>query len=92
MTGHLGDKAMAVNLKDKLEKWKTKLLDMSKRNPLLNFRFRKGANLKIIEPSFLDLWESFVQKEQKITFPLVTEEAAGLVGEKAVAKTNSSDR
>lgn len=80
---------MAVNLKDKLEKWKTKLLDMSKRNPLLNFRFRKGANLKIIEPSFLELWESFVQKEQKITFPLVTEEAAGLVREKTAAKTKA---
>ncbi len=82
---------MAVNLKDKLEKWKTKLLDLSKRNPLLNFRFRKGANLKIIEPSFLALWESFVQKEQKITFPLVTEEAAGVTAtaSKTTTKTKA---
>lgn len=82
---------MAVNLKDKLEKWKTKLLDLSKRNPLLNFRFRKGTNLKIIEPSLLELWDSFVQKEQKITFPLVTEEAAGVTAaaEKPTAKTKA---
>ena len=82
---------MAVNLKDKLEKWKTKLLDLSKRNPLLNFRFRKGTNLKIIDPPLLELWDSFVQKEQKITFPLVTEEAAGVTAaaEKPTAKTKA---
>lgn len=74
---------MAVNLKEKLERWKTNLLDMSKRNPLLNFRFRKGANLKIVEPSFLELWDSFVQKEQKLTFPLVNEKAEADVAETA---------
>jgi very-short-patch-repair endonuclease len=82
---------MAVNLKEKLEKWKTKLLDLSKRNPLLNFRFRKGTNLKIVEPPLFELWESFVQKEQKITFPLVTEEAAGVTAsaEKPATRTKA---
>ncbi|MBS7327923.1 MAG: DUF4011 domain-containing protein [Oxalobacter sp.] len=89
MTVIWGNKTMAVNLKDKLEKWKSKLLDLSKRNPLLNFRFRKGSNLKIVEPSFLELWENFVQKEQKITFPLVTEEAAGVTAAKTTAKTKA---
>lgn len=43
-----------------IEEWKKKLLDLSKRNNLLNFRTTKRGTLKIVHPGFSDLYDSIV--------------------------------
>ena len=53
----------------KLEAWKNKLLDLGKRNRLLNYRDTKRSNLRIKKPTLLDLWDSFVENERPLEFP-----------------------
>ena len=52
-----------VNMDIKLETWKNKLLDMGKRNRLLNYRDTRRSNLRIKFPGIYDLWDSFVVNE-----------------------------
>ena len=58
---------------NKLDTWKNKLLDMGKRNRLLNYRDTRRSNLRIIVPGIYDLWDSFVVNEQPLKFPRVDE-------------------
>ena len=62
-----------VNIDLKLDTWKNKLLDMGKRNRLLNYRDTRRSNLRIIVPGIYDLWDSFVVNEQPLKFPRVDE-------------------
>lgn len=59
-----------INLDAKLETWKNKLLDLGKRNSLLNYRDTRRSNLRIKKPEIFDLWDSFVLKEEPLIFPL----------------------
>lgn len=59
-----------INLDTKLETWKNKLLDLGKRNSLLNYRDTRRSNLRIKMPEIYDLWDSFVLKEEPLIFPL----------------------
>ena len=63
-----------VNIDLKLDTWKNKLLDMGKRNRLLNYRDTRRSNLRIIVPGIYDLWNSFVTNEQPLKFPRVDED------------------
>ena len=63
-----------VNIDLKLDTWKNKLLDMGKRNRLLNYRDTRRSNLRIIAPGIYDLWDSFVVNEQTLKFPRVDED------------------
>ena len=63
-----------VNMDTKLDTWKNKLLDMGKRNRLLNYRDTRRSNLRIKLPGIYDLWESFVVNEHPLEFPFVDEE------------------
>jgi hypothetical protein len=63
-----------ANIDIKLEAWKSKLLDLSKRNRLLNYRDSKRSNLRILKPAIFDLWEDFVVNENSIEFPYFDEE------------------
>ena len=63
-----------VNMDIKLETWKNKLLDMGKRNRLLNYRDTRRSNLRIKFPGIYDLWDSFVVNEHALEFPFVDEE------------------
>ena len=58
-----------INLDTKLETWKNKLLDLGKRNSLLNYRDTRRSNLRIKIPQVFDLWDSFVLKEESLVFP-----------------------
>ena len=53
----------------KIEIWKNKLLDLSKRNRLLNYRETKRSSLKILSPECFELYRSFVQDDQPLIFP-----------------------
>lgn len=63
-----------VDLNIKLDTWKNRLLDMGKRNQLLNYRDTRRSNLRIRVPGIFDLWENFVVKEQPLAFPFAEKE------------------
>ncbi|MFC1649328.1 DUF4011 domain-containing protein [Patescibacteria group bacterium] len=49
----------------KLAYWKTKLIDLSKRNNLISYKFSKSKSIKIVQPSFKKVIEE-LQSENKI--------------------------
>lgn len=53
----------------KYENWKNKLLDLGKRNKLLNYKETKSSTLKITYPNYSDLYETFVKNENELVFP-----------------------
>lgn len=63
-----------VSMDTKLDTWKNKLLDMGKRNRLLNYRDTRRSNLRIKVPGIYDLWDSFVVNEHPLEFPFIDEE------------------
>jgi very-short-patch-repair endonuclease len=52
-----------------IETWKNRLLDLGKRNRLINYRETKRSNIKIIAPSIDELYEKLVVKEDSLNFP-----------------------
>ena len=47
-------------IEKKIDYWKKKLIDLSKRNNLVRYRFTKSKSLKIISPSFSKVIEDLV--------------------------------
>lgn len=66
-----------MDMNAKLDMWKNRLLDLGKRNQLLNFRETKASSLKIIKPDIYSLWESFVVNEKPLEFPFYDDSADG---------------
>lgn len=64
-----------VDIESRLDNWKKKLLDMSKRNPLLNYRDTRRSNLRIQKPGIYELWDSFVINDIPLEFPFEEDEA-----------------
>ena len=64
----------AINMDTKIEVWKTKLLDLGKRNRLLNYRETKRSSLSIQFPLCSDLYNSFVLNEKPLIFPYIRDE------------------
>ena len=83
---------MIVNIEQKIEKWKNKLLDLGKRNRLLNYRETKRSNLQILSPDCISLWNSFVKNEKPLEFPamnaacdlLISQEKAKIIDGKII--------
>ena len=57
-----------MELDDKIDIWKKKLLDMGKRNRLLNFKDTKSSTITIVSPASAALWDVFVQQEKSLSF------------------------
>lgn len=53
----------------KIDQWKKRLLDLGKRNRLINFKETKRSNVTIISPSYEILYKKFVHDENKFCFP-----------------------
>lgn len=68
-----------ANIDIKLEAWKNKLLDLGKRNRLINYKDTKRSNLRIKTPEIFDLWDSFVVNENPLEFPCADEEQISYV-------------
>lgn len=64
---------MAVGIDQKVEIWKNKLLDLGKRNRLINYRETKRSTLSIKTPEIFNLWESLVEKGDPLEFPYYRE-------------------
>ncbi|OEH86837.1 hypothetical protein BHU72_00800 [Desulfuribacillus stibiiarsenatis] len=58
-----------ANIDFKLDIWKKKLLDLGKRNRLINFRESKRSSLNITSPELEDLFQRLVGDEDTLTFP-----------------------
>ena len=62
-----------ANIDTKYEVWKNKLLDLGKRNRLLNYRDTARSNVKIEYPDCSTLWDMFVKDETPLVFPFTKE-------------------
>lgn len=78
-----------ATIDQKLEAWKNKLLDLGKRNRLLNYRDTKRSNLRIIKPTIFELWESFVVHEKPLEFPYYDDEQMSLFEDETEGCTNA---
>lgn len=58
-----------ANIDTKYEVWKNKLLDLGRRNRLLNYKETVRSTVKIEYPDCRALWELFVKKEMPLVFP-----------------------
>lgn len=56
-------------LEKRIEGWKKSLLDMGKRNRLLNYRDTKRSNIRIINPDLEELYKRLVLEERDLSFP-----------------------
>lgn len=56
-------------MEQKVELWRNKLLDLGKRNRLINYRETKRSTLSIRKPGIFNLWESFVENNAPLEFP-----------------------
>ena len=60
---------MSSNLMDKkLEYWEHQLLDLGKRNKMINYRETKRTTIKLVEPSFGELFNRLALNEETLTF------------------------
>lgn len=60
---------MGENFLDKkYQHWKNQLLDLGKRNKMIQFRETKRATLKLLEPSYEELFDRIAVKEEELTF------------------------
>lgn len=55
-------------LDKKFEYWQNQLLDLGKRNRMINYRETKRATLKLVEPSFEELFRRVALDEEELTF------------------------
>lgn len=55
-------------LDKKIKTWEDRLLDLGKRNKMISFRESKRATLKILKPSFEELYQQIVVDEKELTF------------------------
>lgn len=58
-----------ANIESNIEIWKKKLLDLGKKNRLLNYRDTKRSNISITSPDIDTLYNKLVIKEQRLLFP-----------------------
>ena len=70
-----------ANIDTKYEVWKNKLLDLGKRNRLLNYRDTARSNVKIEYPDCITLWDMFVKDETPLVFPFTKEDDEVYEGE-----------
>ena len=52
-----------------IDKWKNKLLDLGKRNRLINYKETKRSNIKIVEPKLEEIFAKVVIEEKSLCFP-----------------------
>lgn len=55
-------------LDKKIKTWEDQLLDLGKRNKMISFRESKRSTLKILKPSFEELYQQIVVDEKELTF------------------------
>ena len=60
---------MTANLMNrKLELWRHRLLDLGKRNRMINYRDTKRSTVKLTEPSYNELFRRLALDEETLSF------------------------
>lgn len=81
---HLGEERVPdcndASLTLKLERYRERLQDTSKRNPLINFTDRKASTLRFLDPGIGVLWQA-MSNSKSVTFPRPSQKASALQGE-----------
>jgi len=80
---------MEIDVEQKIEKWKSQLLNLSKGNCLLNYNETTHSSLQILLPDCISLWKSFVKNEKPLEFPYSDEELSSKPAAHGV-KTNQN--
>ncbi|MCT4605250.1 MAG: DUF4011 domain-containing protein [Marinisporobacter sp.] len=75
----------------KIEIWKKRLLDLGKRNRLLNYKETKRSNLKIIEPELEEVFDQLVIQEKSLCFPHLINESFDDNGEELYEAISKGD-
>lgn len=57
-----------VLLNRKLKYWESQLLDLSKRNRMINYRETIRSTMRVIEPGFEELFSRLITEEEELTF------------------------
>jgi very-short-patch-repair endonuclease len=65
---------MMTAIEVRIDKWKKRLLDLGKRNRMINYKETKRSNIKIVSPDFADLYEQLVVQEKALEFPFPYDE------------------
>ena len=88
---------MGQQLQSYIITWKKLLLDLSKRNRLINFTEGKRNNVRITSPSFKELFDLIVNEEKRLKFPFAKKVILNSEGEeeyseviKGTIETNKS--
>lgn len=76
-----------LQVKRRIEDWKSRLIDLSRRNNLLYYRRTKRGNLHVSSPSPQEIFNRLVLKHKKIEFYLPPEEPEESAGENHVSST-----
>lgn len=58
-----------MSIDKKIEVWKNNLLDLGKRNKMINYKDTKRSSFSIKNPSLDELWNRLVENEETIEFP-----------------------
>lgn len=61
-----------MNFEVRFNDWKRKLLDLGKRNGLINYKQNSKSVLGINQPSIREIWDAFVEDENEIEFPYIS--------------------
>lgn len=75
----------------KVEKWKKLLLDLGKRNRLINFKETKRSNVAIVSPDFDVLYRKIVNEEEKLKFSFALKTSFDEDGEEVSINVEEGD-
>ena len=59
------------NIERKLDAWKKHLIDLGKRNPLINMKTQTKSALRFTSPSMIELWNYIVDQEKTLEFDTI---------------------
>ncbi|MBN2981530.1 DUF4011 domain-containing protein [Cohnella algarum] len=75
----------------RIDKWKKRLLDLGKKNRLINYRETKRSNIKIVAPDLAELFRLLVVNETALEFPFPFEDFDDDEDEVSEPYTSSGD-
>lgn len=82
---------MGQQLNQRIEDWKKRLLDLSKRNVLINFKEAKRSNLKITSPSLEEMFKALVLEEKIFKFPYAQKIESDINGDELPVDEHKGD-
>ena len=79
------------NIDVQIDKWKNKLLDLGKRNRLINYKETKRSSIKIVEPKLEEVFNKLVVEGKSLSFSHYINETFDIYANKVHEKINEGD-